>query len=157
AAGGWPRKTGGPNRWAGQDPRSDSLEPIPEHTNSFYRQRRRTLAMTTPLNLSALYGPPHKQGVYEPEMEKEYCGVGFIANIKGRPSHQMVLDAGTILVNMDHRGACGCEPNSGDGCGILTGLPHKFLTKVARRDLGIELPEPGKFAAGLVFLPQDPR
>nr|WP_164103851.1 glutamate synthase large subunit [Candidatus Laterigemmans baculatus] len=98
---------------------------------------------------------PPKQGLYDPELEKDACGVGFIANIKGQPSHQMVLDADTILKNMDHRGACGCEPNSGDGSGILTGLPHKFLQKVAREDLGVELPEPGHYAAGLIFLPQD--
>ncbi len=98
---------------------------------------------------------PPKQGLYDPELEKDACGVGFIAQIKGVPSHQIVLDADTILQNMDHRGACGCETNTGDGSGILCGLPHEFLKKVASRDLGVELPEPGKFAAGLVFLPKD--
>lgn len=106
--------------------------------------------------MSNLHHLPPAQGLYDPELEKENCGVGFIANIKGKPSHQMVVDADIILQAMDHRGACGCEPNTGDGSGILTGLPHKFLTKVARRDLGVDLPEPGKFTAGLVFLPQDP-
>ncbi len=57
---------------------------------------------------------------------------------------------------MDHRGACGCESNTGDGAGILTGLPHKFLRKVAKQDLKIDLPEAGRFAAGLIFLPKDP-
>jgi glutamate synthase (NADPH/NADH) large chain len=98
---------------------------------------------------------PEKHGLYNPELEKDSCGVGFIANIKGIPSHQIVLDADTILQNMDHRGGCGCEANTGDGAGILTALPHKFLQKVAKRDLGVELPAPGKFAAGLVFLPRD--
>jgi glutamate synthase (NADPH/NADH) large chain len=98
---------------------------------------------------------PPAQGLYDPSLEKENCGVGFIAHIKGKASHQMVLDADTILQAMDHRGACGCEPNTGDGSGILTGLPHKFLTKVAKRDLGVDLPPPGQFTAGLVFLPQD--
>lgn len=98
---------------------------------------------------------PPAQGLYDPEFEKDACGVGFIAHIKGVPSHQNVIDADTILQNMDHRGACGCEPNTGDGSGIMCGLPHKFLRKVAKRDLGVELPEPGQFAAGLVFLPQD--
>ena len=98
---------------------------------------------------------PEKHGLYNPELEKDSCGVGFIANIKGKPSHQIVLDADTILQNMDHRGGCGCEANTGDGAGILTALPHKFLKKVAKRDLGVDLPEPGKFAAGLVFLPRD--
>lgn len=101
------------------------------------------------------YSFPEKHGLYNPELEKDSCGVGFIANIKGKPSHQIVLDADTILQNMDHRGGCGCERNTGDGAGILTALPHKFLQKVAKRDLGVDLPAPGKFAAGLVFLPRD--
>jgi glutamate synthase (NADPH) large chain len=101
------------------------------------------------------YSFPEKHGLYNPELEKDSCGVGFIANIKGKPSHQIVLDADTILQNMDHRGGCGCERNTGDGAGILTALPHKFLQKVAKRDLGVDLPVPGKFAAGLVFLPRD--
>ncbi len=102
-----------------------------------------------------LFHLPPAQGLYDPEHEKDACGVGFIAHIKGQPSHQNVIDADTILQNMDHRGACGCEPNTGDGSGILTALPHKFLRKVAKADLGVDLPEPGRFAAGLVFLPQD--
>ncbi len=102
-----------------------------------------------------LFHLPPAQGLYDPEHEKDACGVGFIAHIKGVPSHQNVLDADTILQNMDHRGACGCEPNTGDGSGILCGLPQKFLRKVAKHDLGVDLPEPGRFAAGVVFLPQD--
>ncbi|MGB0758455.1 MAG: glutamate synthase central domain-containing protein, partial [Rubripirellula sp.] len=98
---------------------------------------------------------PPAQGLYDPELEKDACGVGFIAHIKGVPSHQNVLDADQILQAMDHRGACGCEPNTGDGSGIMCGLPHKFLAKVAQQDLGVELPGPGRFAAGLVFLPED--
>ncbi len=98
---------------------------------------------------------PPAQGLYDPEQERDACGVGFIAHIKGKPSHQNVLDADEILIAMDHRGACGCEPNTGDGSGIMCGLPHKFLKKVAKSDLGVELPEPGRFAAGLIFLPQD--
>ncbi|WDQ19336.1 glutamate synthase large subunit [Rhodopirellula sp. P2] len=102
-----------------------------------------------------LYHLPPAQGLYDPEHEKDACGVGFVAHIKGAPSHQIVIDADTILQNMDHRGACGCEPNTGDGSGIMCGLPHKFLQKVAKADLGVELPEEGKFAAGLIFLPTD--
>ncbi|MDX1566095.1 MAG: glutamate synthase subunit alpha, partial [Phycisphaeraceae bacterium] len=100
-------------------------------------------------------GLPPKRGLYDPAQEKDSCGVGFVADIKGRPSHRIVLDADHILRRMDHRGACGCEPNTGDGAGIMTGLPHAFLQKVARRDLKVDLPEPGRFAAGLVFLPTD--
>jgi len=106
------------------------------------------------MNQASFHLPP-AQGLYDPQHEKDSCGVGFIAHIKGKPSHQNVLDADQILQAMDHRGACGCEPNTGDGSGIMVGLPHKFLRKVAKRDLGVELPEAGKFAAGLVFLPTD--
>jgi glutamate synthase (NADPH/NADH) large chain len=105
--------------------------------------------------MSDYQGLPDKHGLYNPELEKDSCGVGFIANVKGKPSHQIVLDADMILRNMDHRGGCGCEPNTGDGAGILTALPHKFLQKVAKRDLGVTLPAAGKFAAGIVFLPRD--
>jgi glutamate synthase (NADPH) large chain len=100
------------------------------------------------------YGYPQKRGLYDPENERESCGVGFVADIKGRRSHQIVLDADQALRNMEHRGACGCEPNTGDGAGILTALPHKFLRKVCKDDLKGDLPDPGRFAAGLVFLPQ---
>ncbi len=100
------------------------------------------------------YGMPHKQGLYDPENEKDSCGVGFIAHIKGQRSHQIIRDAGTALEAMEHRGACGCESNTGDGAGILTALPTEFLAKVAKADLGIELPAEGNYSAGLVFLPQ---
>jgi glutamate synthase domain-containing protein 1 len=100
---------------------------------------------------------PEKQGLYDPSFEKENCGVGFVAHIKGERSHQIVLDAETILINMDHRGGCGCEPNTGDGAGILTALPLEFIRKVAQKDLNADLPEPGQFAAGIVFLPRDER
>jgi len=98
---------------------------------------------------------PSSIGLYDPAYEKESCGVGFVAHIKGHRSHQIVLDADTILRNMEHRGACGCEPNTGDGAGILTALPHEFLQRVARERFGESLPRAGEFAAGLVFLPTD--
>ncbi len=99
-------------------------------------------------------GFPAKHGLYDPANEKDSCGVGFVAHIKGQRSHQIVLDADTVLRSMDHRGACGCEVNTGDGSGILTALPDAFLRKVARVDLKADLPGPGQFAAGVVFLPQ---
>jgi glutamate synthase (NADPH/NADH) large chain len=99
-------------------------------------------------------GWPSKQGLYDPAAEKESCGVGFVAHIKGQRSHQIVLDGDEVLRNMDHRGACGCEPNTGDGAGILTALPHEFLRRVAQEELKTELPAPGRFSAGLVFLPK---
>ena len=97
---------------------------------------------------------PAKRGLYDPANEHDSCGVGFIAHIKGERSHQIVVDSEDLLRRMDHRGACGCEVNTGDGAGILTALPHEFLQKVVKADLGIELPEPGQFAVGNVFLPQ---
>ncbi|MGR9071586.1 MAG: glutamate synthase large subunit [Gammaproteobacteria bacterium] len=100
------------------------------------------------------YEMPRKQGLYDPANEKDSCGVGFIAHVKGERSHKIVKDAGTALVAMTHRGACGCESNTGDGAGIMTALPLEFLAKVAKADLGVDLPAPGSFAAGLVFLPQ---
>ena len=112
--------------------------------------------MTDQTNNHDMLLRPRKHGLYDPKNEKENCGVGFVAHIKGQRSHQILLDAYQVLLNMDHRGACGCESNTGDGAGILTALPHEFLAKVAKNDLGVDLPAPGKFAAGLVFLPQIP-
>ena len=110
-----------------------------------------------PKSLAAFcHGKPIKQGLYDPATEKDACGVGFVAHIKGVGSHQIVQDALTVLRNMDHRGACGCEVNTGDGAGILTTLPHAFFTSVAKAEAGIELPVPGQYGAGIVFLPQDP-
>ncbi|MDP7536463.1 MAG: glutamate synthase large subunit [Methylococcales bacterium] len=101
------------------------------------------------------YKKPHKQGLYDPANEKDSCGVGFIAHIKGHRSHKIIQNAGIALEAMTHRGACGCEANTGDGAGIMTALPHDFFTKVASTDLAVTLPAPGHYAAGLVFLPQD--
>ena len=100
------------------------------------------------------YGLPPKQGLYDPAFEKDSCGVGFVAHIKGQHSHQIVQDACTVLFSMDHRGACGCESNTGDGAGILTALPHEFLAHVAKDLWKTDLPEPGGFGAGVVFLPR---
>src|SRR3954470_24494156 len=101
------------------------------------------------------FGPPPKQGLYDPAYEHDSCGVGFVAHIKGKRSHQILIDAEEVLRNMDHRGACGCEPNTGDGAGILTALPYEFLQRVAKQELKATLPAPGQFAAGIVFLPRD--
>jgi len=97
---------------------------------------------------------PKKQGLYDPAFEKENCGVGFIAHMKGRKSHQIVLDGLEILRKLEHRGAVGSDPLTGDGAGISIQLPHKFFSKHCA-GLGIALPEAGGYGAGQVFLPQD--
>ncbi|MDO9309693.1 MAG: glutamate synthase large subunit, partial [Deltaproteobacteria bacterium] len=94
--------------------------------------------------------PPAKQGLYDPQFEHDACGVGFVANMKGKKSHEIISQALEILVNLDHRGACGCEPNTGDGAGILLQMPDKFL-RSACAPLGIELPEPFHYGVGMVF------
>jgi glutamate synthase (NADPH) large chain len=93
-------------------------------------------------------------GLFDPAQEKDSCGVGFIADIKGRKSHQIVADALTILLNLEHRGAVGADPRAGDGAGILVQIPHKFFAKKAR-ELGFTLPDPGHYAVGALFLPHD--
>ncbi|MGI9290399.1 MAG: glutamate synthase large subunit [Gammaproteobacteria bacterium] len=98
-------------------------------------------------------GFPAAHGLYDPSQEKDSCGVGFVAHIKGERSHQIVKDADHLGCRMDHRGARGAERNTGDGAGMLTALPHDFLVKAAKEELGVELPAPGQFAAGNVFLP----
>ena len=104
--------------------------------------------------LPATIGYPEKTGLYDPALEKDSCGVGLVADIKGRASHQIMLDAFHVNSRMDHRGGCGFEANTGDGAGILVGLPHGFFRKIARTELGRELPPDGKFAIGNIFLPR---
>ncbi|MGH2967759.1 MAG: glutamate synthase subunit alpha, partial [Solirubrobacteraceae bacterium] len=96
-----------------------------------------------------------KEGLYDPAFEHDACGVGFVVDIKGRQSHTIVTQALTILKNLMHRGACGCEVNTGDGCGLLLQMPHGFLARECAK-LGINLPALGHYGAGLVFLPRDP-
>ena len=97
---------------------------------------------------------PGPQGLYDPRYEHDACGVGFVADLKNRQSHQIIQDALQILTNLEHRGACGCEANTGDGAGILIQMPHGFFGKEAGA-LGLHLPPAGDYGAGLVFLPQD--
>jgi glutamate synthase (NADPH/NADH) large chain len=93
-------------------------------------------------------------GLYSPDFEHDSCGIGFVAHIKGNKSHQNVSDALTILENMEHRGACGCEKNSGDGAGIFIQIPHEFFFDECVK-LGVHLPESGKYGVGVVFFPKD--
>jgi glutamate synthase (ferredoxin) len=100
-------------------------------------------------------GTPEKQGLYDPRHEHDACGIGFVADIQGRKSHKIVHHALTVLKNLSHRGACGCEANTGDGAGLLLQIPHSFL-KAAARKAGFDLPEPGRYGVGMVFLHRDP-
>jgi glutamate synthase (NADPH/NADH) large chain len=97
---------------------------------------------------------PNPQGLYDPRYEHDACGVGFVVNLKNRQSHDIVRDALQILKNLEHRGACGCEKNTGDGAGILVQMPHAFLRQECAK-IGIELPDAGRYGAGMVFLPSD--
>jgi len=148
-------------------------------------------------------GFPKKQGLYDPALEKDSCGVGMVAHLKGQvrmtsigwhetrvdprsgpldgtgrgscyrarvgagtptppsppyptqASHEIVRDANTMLVRMAHRGGCGCEPSSGDGAGMLTGMPHTFLSGAMEAELGVALPPQGEYGAGNIFFPRD--
>ena len=95
-------------------------------------------------------------GLYDPSFEHDACGIGFVANIKGNKSHQIVSDALTILENMEHRGACGCENNTGDGAGIMIQTPHEFFFDECVK-LGVHLPAYGKYGVGVLFFPKDIR
>ena len=110
--------------------------------------------MSIKVHLPFTFGYPKRTGLYDPSNEKDSCGVGFVADIKGRPSHEIMLDAYHLNSRMDHRGGCGFEANTGDGAGILMALPHSFFSRVAREELGITLPAPGDYAVGNIFLPQ---
>ncbi|MEO1449510.1 MAG: hypothetical protein AAFV07_08255, partial [Bacteroidota bacterium] len=96
--------------------------------------------------------PEHS--LYTPELEHDACGIGFIANLDGVPTHQTVSDALHMLTNMEHRGACGCDPQTGDGAGILIQIPDTFLREELAGQ-GIKLPPFGSYGMGMVFFPQD--
>ena len=96
---------------------------------------------------------PKRQGLYDPAHEHDSCGVGFVVNIKGAQSHALVGQALEVVINLQHRGACGCEANTGDGAGMLLQLPHRFFQQEAGR-LGMTLPEPGAYGVGMVSLPR---
>ena len=99
-------------------------------------------------------GPQSKTGLYDPRFEHDACGVGFVADLNNVRSHDVVRKGIDILINLDHRGARGAEPDSGDGAGILVQLPHAFFLRECSA-LGMALPEPGDYAIGQCFLPRD--
>ena len=94
------------------------------------------------------------EGLYDPSFEHDACGIGFVANIKGTKSHQYITDALTVLENMAHRGACGCESNTGDGAGIMLQMPHEFFFDECLK-LGVHLPAFGKYGVGFIFFSKE--
>jgi glutamate synthase (NADPH/NADH) large chain len=100
-------------------------------------------------------GLPMAQGLYDPRHEHDACGIGFVANISGEKSHDIVMKGIEILINLAHRGACGCDPKTGDGAGVLIQIPHAFFEGECAR-LGFPLPSPGEYGVGMVFLPVEP-
>jgi glutamate synthase (NADPH) large chain len=97
-------------------------------------------------------GLPAAQGLYDPGHEHDACGIGFVASISGHKSHDIIRKGIQVLLNLTHRGACGCDPETGDGAGVLIQIPHKFFTRECQK-LGFTLPEPGHYAVGMTFLP----
>ncbi|SFP71181.1 glutamate synthase large subunit [Parafilimonas terrae] len=93
-------------------------------------------------------------GLYDPSFDRDSCGIGFVADIKGKKSHQTISDALTVLENMEHRGACGCENNTGDGAGIMIQMPHAFFKEECSK-LGFTLPDYGRYGVGVIFFPKD--
>ena len=103
-----------------------------------------------------LFDDEEPQGLFDPRQERDACGVGFIADLKGRKSHTLITQALDILENLEHRGAVGADPLAGDGAGILVQIPHDFLVEECAK-LKIKLPKPGQYAVGMLFMPQDDR
>ena len=95
-----------------------------------------------------------KQGLYDPSQEHDACGVGLVANIKGERSHKIIEQGIEVLINLGHRGACGADPRTGDGAGILIQMPHEFFQQRSAA-LDIDLPHRGEYAVGMTFLPQE--
>ncbi|MEX2264034.1 MAG: glutamate synthase large subunit [Bryobacteraceae bacterium] len=97
-------------------------------------------------------GLPSAQGLYDPRNERDACGIGFVASIKGQKSHDIILKGIQVLINLTHRGACGCDPETGDGAGVLIQVPHRFFARECA-SLGFTLPPAGEYGVGMVFLP----
>ena len=98
---------------------------------------------------------PQKQGLYDPLFEHDSCGVGFVVNIKNHKSHKIIQHGLGLLCNLNHRGALGSDPETGDGSGIMIQIPHQFFLEECKSS-GINLPEAGEYAVASIFLPQNP-
>lgn len=128
-------------------------EPSMKSLEAAVLSRTADAASTAPFGRDPAFPPA--QGLYDPAREKDACGVGFIADMKNRRTHTIVEQGLAILENMDHRGAVGADPKSGDGCGILVQIPHRFFAAECAK-LGIWLPEEGQYGVGHLFMPRDP-
>jgi len=98
---------------------------------------------------------PDPVGLYSPEMDRDSCGIAFVANIKGEKSREIVTQALDVLNRLDHRGACGCDPDTGDGAGILVQIPHRFFKRLGL-EMGLDMPRRRRYGVGQLFLPPDP-
>ncbi|KAJ0986186.1 hypothetical protein J5N97_004542 [Dioscorea zingiberensis] len=134
------------------DNRLRSTERIQQWWSDGPRRPPRLRVMGPSMSLSQV--PEKPLGLYDPSFDKDSCGVGFVAELSGEYNRKTVADALEMLVRMAHRGACGCEVNTGDGAGILVSLPHEFYKEVTK-EAGFELPPAGQYAVGMFFLPTD--
>ena len=119
------------------------------------RLRRATLFNVTLFNMTRLkpkIGVPPAQGLYHPALERDACGIGFVASIPGIKSHEIIRQGIQVLLNLAHRGACGCDPETGDGAGVLIQIPHAFFVRECAK-VGFTLPAPGRYGVGMTFLP----
>jgi len=105
--------------------------------------------------MSESTGMPEPQGLYDPRHEHDACGIGFVASVKGHKSHDIIVKGIQVLINLTHRGACGCDPETGDGAGVLIQIPHQFFAKECAK-LGFTLPPAGDYGVGMTFLPVEP-
>ncbi|KAK6061978.1 class II glutamine amidotransferase [Cooperia oncophora] len=96
-----------------------------------------------------------KEGLWLPQLERDGCGVGFVVSIKGIKTHKILCEARTMLERMAHRGACACDNDSGDGAGVLTAIPDLLYRKSVKEQDGVDLPPPGQYATGILFLNKD--
>ena len=103
-------------------------------------------------DLSVRNGLPEAQGLYDPRFEHDACGIGFVASVKGHRSHDIIVKGIQVLINLTHRGACGCDPETGDGAGVLIQIPHAFFARECAK-LGFTLPPAGEYGVGMTFLP----
>src|SRR5579863_4352551 len=110
------------------------------------------MRMSRMTRLNSKTGLPPAQGLYDPAHEHDACGIGFVASIRGEKSHEIIRKGIEVLVNLTHRGACGCDPETGDGAGVLIQIPHKFFVRECGQ-LGFQLPEPGEYGVGMTFFP----